>query len=164
MYGHNGLGALETITRTVADSVNGFRGAADHIQSQQFRALVEQLAGDRERIRDELQGELNRRGGPSEPGQSTLGQLHQAWLDLKARLVGPDDRAVHAEVERGEDYLKEQFETVMSREAMDEDIRAILERAYHRICDGRDRVVELGPRLEVAECQVSNNLAAPPLR
>jgi uncharacterized protein (TIGR02284 family) len=164
MYKHNGLEALETLTRVVADSIQGCREAAEHARGDHFRQKLERLADDRDRVHGELQSALSRRGGPDEPGQSTLGQIHQAWLDLKAKLGGDDDLAVMAEVERGEDYLKEKFETVMSRETMDEDIRDILERAYHQVCDGRDRILDFAARLKVAECQASNNLAMPAIR
>ena len=164
MYKHNGLGALETLTRTVADSIHGCREAAEHARDEDFRLSLERLAGDRARIHAELQSALSRRGGPDEPGQSTLGQIHQAWLDLKAKLAGDDDVAVVEEVDRGEDYLKEKFETVMSRESMDEDIRQILERAYHQVCDGRDQILEHGSRVKVAECRARNNLAMPVIR
>ena len=164
MYRHNGLGALETLTRTVADSVTGCKEAADHARSPDLRRMLEQLAADRVELHGVLQSQLSRRGGPSNPGGSTLGHLHHAWLDLKAHIPGSDDVDVIEEVIRGEDYLKEKFETVMSREAMDEDIRTILERAYHRVCNGRDLAVECGSRLEVTECVANSNLASPQLR
>ena len=164
MYRHNGLGALETLSRTVADSINGCKEAAEHARSSDLRRMLEQLAADRVELHDELQSQLSRRGGPSNPGGSTLGHLHHAWLEFKARIPGSDDLDVIEEVKRGEDYLKEKFETVISREAMDEDIRTILERAYHRVCEGRDLVVECGSRFEVTECVANNNLASPQLQ
>jgi len=135
MYSHTGLGALETLTRTVADSANGFLEAASHTRSLQLRELLERLAADRARLRDQLQSDLSRRGGPADAGGSTLGHLHQAWLNFRASIAGPDDDAVLEEVERGENYLKEKFETVMAHETLDEDIRTILERAYLCCCD-----------------------------
>ena len=164
MYGHNGLEALETLTRTVADSIHGCCEAAEHARDDQFRQMLERLAVDRARVHGELQAALARRGGREDPGQSTLGQIHQAWLDLKAKLGADDDLSVVTEVERGEDYFKEKFETVMSRGSIDEDIRDILERAYHQVCDGRDLILNAAARLKVSECQARNNLAMPAIR
>ena len=153
MYMHNGLDALDTLTETVADSVNGFRQGAEHAASNELRQMFEGLAEERSLLRDELLAELRRRGKASESKGSTLGQLHQAWIGLKSSISGRDDKVAIDGVRHGEAFLKEKFETVMSREEMDEDIRAIAERAYHRACDGHDLVRDLKRRMEVTECE-----------
>ena len=61
-----------------------------------------------------LKAEVRRLGGEPDQDGSTLGSLHQTWLDLKSAITGRDDKAIINEVERGEDYLKGKFETALN--------------------------------------------------
>lgn len=145
---NDGLAVLKTLSDTVADSVNGYRDAAQHVESDQFRQMFTQLADDRSQALSDLQSEVTRLGGSSDRDGSTLGNLHQRWLDFKANITGRDDKAVINEVERGEDYLKEKFETALGTESLDSSIRAVVERAYGSVRQGHDRVRDLKHSLE----------------
>ena len=150
MFGNDddGLTVLKTLTDTLADSVNGYREAAQHVDSEEFRQMFTQLADNRSQVLSDLQSEVGRLGGSAEREGSTLGHLHQRWLDLKATITGRDDKAVINEVERGEDYLKEKFETAMGSETLDRNIRDLIERAYGSVREGHDRVRDLKHSLE----------------
>ena len=150
MFGNDddGLTVLKTLTDTLADSVNGYRDAAQHVDSEEFRQMFTQLADNRSQVLSDLQSEVSRLGGSAEREGSTLGHLHQRWLDLKATITGRDDKAVINEVERGEDYLKEKFETAMGSETLDGNIRDLIERAYGSVREGHDRVRDLKHSLE----------------
>ena len=52
------------------------------------------------------------------------------------------------EVERGEDYLKEKFETALNADSLDADVRPAIERAYSSVREGHDRVSQLKHSLE----------------
>jgi uncharacterized protein (TIGR02284 family) len=145
---NDGLSLLKTLADTLADSVNGYRDAAQHVESGEFREMFTQMADDRSNALSDLQAEVSRRGGEADRDGSTLGSLHQRWLDLKASLTGRDDKAVINEVERGEDYLKEKFETALGSESLDADSRAVVERAYGSVREGHDRVRDLKHALE----------------
>lgn len=145
---NTGLAVLATLTDTLADSVNGYRDAAEHVESAEFRAMFTQLADDRVQALSDLQAEARRMGGSADSDGSTLGQLHQRWLDLKASLTGRDDKAVINEVERGEDYLKEKFEAALGTDSLDPALRAPIERAYESVRQGHDRVRDLKHSLE----------------
>ena len=151
MFGDNnndGRSLLATLTDTLADSVNGYRDAAQHVDSDQFRQMFTQLADDRSQALSDLQSELAGLGGSADRDGSTLGHLHQRWLDLKASITGRDDKAVINEVERGEDYLKEKFEAALETDSLDTNVRASIERAYSSVRRGHDRVSELKHSLE----------------
>ena len=89
--------------------------------------MFTQLADERARALSDLQAETARLGGTADSDGSTLGHLHQRWLDLKASITGRDDKAVVNEVERGEDYLKEKFEAALNTESLDAAVRAPIE-------------------------------------
>lgn len=143
------LATLKTLTSTLNDSVNGYREAANDVHSSEFRELFTQFADDRSRCSADLQSEVRRLGGEPDNDGSTMGSLHQTWLDLKAAVTGRDDKAIINEVERGEDYLKEKFEAALNSDNLTGESRMAVERAYQSVREGHDRVSALKHGLEV---------------
>jgi uncharacterized protein (TIGR02284 family) len=147
---NDGVTVLKTLTDTLADSVNGYREAGQHVESEEFRRLFTELGDNRSQALSDLEAELTRLGGTADRDGTTLGSLHQRWLDLKASITGHDDKAVINEVERGEDYLKEKFEAAMASDTLDGNVRGIVERAYGSVRGGHDRVSALKHSLETS--------------
>ena len=145
---NDGLAILATLTDTLADSVKGYRDAAQHVDSAEFRQMFTDLADQRSQALRDLEAELTRSGGSADRDGTTLGSLHQRWLDFKASITGNNDKAVINEVERGEDYLKEKFEAALASEVLDGDARAVVERAFGSVREGHDRVRDLKHSLE----------------
>ena len=143
------LATLKTLTSTLNDSVNGYRQAAEDVESSEFRDLFTQFADQRSRASADLQAEVRRLGGEPDQDGSTMGSIHQSWLDLKAAITGRDDKAVLNEVERGEDYLKEKFEAALSSDNLSGDSRMAVERAYQSVREGHDRMSALKHGLSV---------------
>ena len=110
--------------------------------------MFTQLASDREQAAAELKAEVRRQGGDPDEDGSTLGSLHQTWVDLKSAITGRDDKAIINEVERGEDYLKNKFETALGDDNLGTESRTIVERAYQSVREGHDRVSQLKHSLE----------------
>ena len=104
---------LNTLTATLIDSVNGYEDAPPTYRGQQpLTELFRKRQTSALRV-EELRGEVRRLGGDAEDGGSFLGKTHQRFHDLKAAITGRDEKAIINEVERGEDYLKEKFETAL---------------------------------------------------
>ena len=106
-----GITILNTLTATLIDSVNGYRDAAEDADAGRFQQIFRQRADERSRLAEELRAEVRRLGGNPEDDGSLLGKAHQRFMDLKSAITGRDDKAIINEVERGEDYIKEKFET-----------------------------------------------------
>jgi uncharacterized protein (TIGR02284 family) len=141
---------LNTLTATLIDSVEGYRDAAENTESGRFQELFRQMANDRSTCVEDLRAEVRRLGGEAEDEQSTMGSLHQRWLDLKAAITGRDDKAIINEVERGEDYLKAKFETALKSDDLAGESRAVVERAYQSVREGHDKVSALKHGMEAA--------------
>ena len=139
---------LNTLTSTLNDSVNGYREAAEHAEGTQFQQVFRDNAAERERVAGELQGEVRRLGGTPDEDGTMLGKTHQVFLDLKAAVMGRDDKAIVNEVERGEDYLKEKFETALADTNLTAESRDIVERAYQSVRKGHDQISQLKHGLE----------------
>jgi uncharacterized protein (TIGR02284 family) len=143
-----GTGVLETLTTTLIDSINGYRDAAQNAEGSQFQELFRRMADDRSRVAEDLRSEIRRLGGNPPDDGSFLGATHQRFLDLKAAITGRDDQAIINEVERGEDYLKEKFETALNSDDLPVESRSVIERAYQSVREGHDRVRDLKHGLE----------------
>ena len=52
---------------------------------------------------------------------------HQRFEDLKAAITGKDEKSIINEVERGEDYLKEKFETALNSDTLSGESRSVVE-------------------------------------
>ena len=139
---------LNTLTATLIDSVNGYRDAAAHSESSRFQELFRTNADERSRVVEQLRAEVSRLGGEPEDDQSTMGFLHQRFLDMKAAITGRDDKAVINEVERGEDYLKEKFETALNSGHLSGESRAVVEQAFQSVRKGHDQISSLKHGLE----------------
>ena len=142
------LTILKTLTSTLNDSVKGYRDSAEHVESQEFREMFNDFAAQREQAAMELKAEVRRLGGEPDEDGSTLGSLHQTWVDLKSAITGRDDKAIINEVERGEDYLKEKFETALADDNLGAECRTVIERAYQSVREGHDRMSQLKHSLE----------------
>ena len=139
---------LKTLTSTLNDSVNGYREAAEHAEGNQFQQIFRDNAAERARVAGELQGEVRRLGGTPDEDGTVLGKTHQAFLDLKAAVMGRDDKAIFNEVERGEDYLKEKFEAALKDDTLASESRDVVERAYQSVRQGHDQISQLKHGLE----------------
>jgi uncharacterized protein (TIGR02284 family) len=143
-----GSNVLETLTTTLIDSINGYRDAAENAHNNEFQQLFRRMADDRSRVAEDLRAEVRRLGGNPPDDGSFLGGAHQSFLDLKAAITGRDDKAIINEVERGEDYLKEKFETALNNSDVAPESRSVLERAYQSVREGHDRVRDIKRGLE----------------
>ena len=139
---------LNTLTATLIDSVNGYRDAADHAEGSQFQQLFRDNAAERERVAAELRSEVSRLGGNPEDDGSLMGKTHQRFLDLKAAVLGRDDKAIINEVERGEDYLKAKFKAAVEDDTLAPESRAVVERAYQSVLKGHDQISQIKHGLE----------------
>jgi uncharacterized protein (TIGR02284 family) len=140
---------LNTLIATLTDSVTGYEDAAANIEgSDRLQQLFRERAGERRGVIEELRTEVRRLGGDPEDGGTFLGKVHQRFLDLKAAIAGRDEKAIVDEVERGEDYLKEKFETALNSGYLSDETRAIVERANQSVRSGHDQVSALKHGLE----------------
>src|SRR5438445_11679840 len=114
MAEHSGaISTLNTLIATTIDSITGYEDSAQNIDSQRLREIFRQRANERQDIVEQLRAEVRRLGGDPEDGGSFLGKAHQRFEDLKAAVTGRDEKSIITEAERGEDYLKEKWQTAL---------------------------------------------------
>ena len=141
---------LNTLIATTIDSITGYEDSAANIESDRLRDIFRQRADERQQVVEELRLEVRRLGGNPEDDGSFLGKAHQRFEDLKAAVTDRDEKAIINEVERGEDYLKNKFETALDSDHLSGESRAVVERAYQSVRAGHDQISQLKHGLEAS--------------
>ena len=131
---------LNSLIETTLDSANGYKEAAENAQSSQYSSMFRDRAARRSQLVAELQQEVRSFGAEPETDQSTMGKMHNKFVDLKNAIVGGDDKAVINEVERGEDVIKAKYEAVLDDRDLPATARELINRAYGSIKADHDEV------------------------
>jgi uncharacterized protein (TIGR02284 family) len=140
---------LDDLITTTIDSIKGFERSAEDAPDSRFAGFFREMARDRREVVSALQAQSRALGGsPTEQG-SVAGTLHRRWEDLRAALGG-GDKAVIQEVERGEDYLKEEYDRALADTNVSEETRAIIRRCYESVRRGHDQASMLKRELSAA--------------
>ena len=142
------ISTLNTLIATTTDSINGYEKSADEIQDQRLQQIFRQRASDRQQVVQKLREEVRRLGGEPDEGGSFMGKAHQAFEGLKSAVTGGDEKSIVNEVERGEDYLKEKFETALNSDALNGDARSTVEQCYQSVRQGHDQMSQLKHGME----------------
>lgn len=141
---------IDDLIVTTIDSVRGYENATDHAEAGRFAAYFRAIAAERRKVIDLLSAQSRAIGGtPAEYG-STAGTIHRRWEDLRTALGG-GDKAILAEVERGEDYLMEEWRRVIDDERMDSSSMAVIEPCFEIVKRGHDRAKALRDELATAD-------------
>jgi uncharacterized protein (TIGR02284 family) len=142
------ISTLNTLIATTIDSVTGYENSAKDIDNQRFAQIFRERASERQQVVEELRNEVRRLGGNAEDDGSFLGKAHQRFEDLKAAVTGQDEKSIINEVERGEDYLKEKFETALNSDTLSGESRSVVERCYQSVRSGHDQMSQLKHGME----------------
>jgi len=142
------ISTLNTLIATTIDSVTGYENSAKDIANQRFAEIFRERANERQQVVEQLRAEVRRLGGNPEDDGSFMGKTHQRFEDMKAAITGQDEKAIINEVERGEDYLKEKFETVLNSDALSGESRSVVEHCYQSVRSGHDQMSQLKHGME----------------
>jgi uncharacterized protein (TIGR02284 family) len=149
MAEHSGaISTLNTLIATTIDSITGYEDSAENIHNERFRELFRERASERQQVVQQLREEVRRLGGDAEDGGSLLGKAHQRFEDLKAAITGRDEKAIINEVERGEDYLKDKWQTALQSGELKGESHDLVERLYQSVKSGHDQISQLKHGME----------------
>jgi len=137
------ISTLNSLIATTIDSITGYEDSAQNIDNERFREIFRQRANERQQVVEQLRSEVRRLGGDPEDGGSFLGKAHQRFEDLKAAVTGRDEKSIINEVERGEDYLKDKWQTALQSGDLKGETHDVVERCYQSIKSGHDQMSQL---------------------
>jgi uncharacterized protein (TIGR02284 family) len=133
------ISVLNSLIETTIDSVDGYRRSAQEATNSRFSAEFLERSNEREQVVSQLRDRVRQLGGNPEDDGSVLAAAHRAFLTLRDRVTGSDDKAVIAEVDHGESYLNGKWETALRDDRLSVETRSIIQSCYDSVRDGRDR-------------------------
>ncbi|MDQ3246676.1 MAG: PA2169 family four-helix-bundle protein [Pseudomonadota bacterium] len=142
------ISTLNTLIATTIDSVNGYEESAKNVEGERFQQMFRERASERQEIVQQLRETVRNLGGTPDDDASFLGKTHQMFADLKAAVTGRDEKAIINEVERGEDYIKDKYETALNGDSLTGEARSAVEQAYQSVRSGHDQISQLKHGME----------------
>ena len=134
---------LNGLIETTIDSVQGYEQAAALALNPRFKAMFEKRALARRELTGELETQVRASGGRPLTAGSVIGPVHRAFLSLRDRVSGQTDRPVIEEVERGEAFIRDQFDKAARDESLPEVARHLVTRAGGHIREDHDEITGL---------------------
>ena len=139
----NDISRLNGLITTTIDSVEGYREAAKDASSETFRTIFLERATERDRVVSDLQAEVRTLGGTPDDSGSALAGAHRVFVNLRDAVTGGDDKAVIAEVERGEDHIKAKYEAALTDSDLSPKTQSVIQRSYQSVKEGHDQMRDL---------------------
>ncbi len=140
----NTISILDDLIETLKDGQQGFREAAEDVQSHELKTLFGEYSLQRSQFAGELQS-LAHSLGEKEPETmgSVSGALHRGWINLKSALSSKDEHAILTECERGEDSAVAEYTKALAEEGLPGHVAEILQMQYKAVKAAHDRVRDL---------------------
>jgi len=146
------ISSLNDLIETCKDGEQGFRDAADGVQSSSLKTIFNEYARQRTQFASELQNQVNRIGGDPQTSGSATAALHRGWINLKSALTGKDDHAILAECERGEDSAVKNYQKALAQD-LPTDLRSVVEAQYRQVLEAHNRIRSLRDGSDTASSQ-----------
>jgi uncharacterized protein (TIGR02284 family) len=127
------------------DRAAGFEKAANDLDDVNIdlKTTFEQLAEQSRTNVTELAAAVGRNNGSPETGTSISGSLHRAWIDVKALFGGSDRKSILEECERGEDAIKNAYQTALRENDLEPEVQQLLYRQQQGINASHDTIKRL---------------------
>jgi len=109
------------------DAEKGYKNAAENIENSELKKFFTQRAAERKVFVEELKLEIVSINQEYDKNGSLLGDIHRAWMDLKAALSSNNDEAILEEAIRGEKASIEEYNAVLSEITLPKSTKSILE-------------------------------------
>ncbi|UZK67173.1 PA2169 family four-helix-bundle protein [Sphingomonas sp. M1-B02] len=147
MSDNHDVSKLDDLIVTTIDSIRGYEHSAEHAKTSRFAQFFTEMAAERRRVVEALSEKSRELGGTPADYGSTAATLHRRWEDLR-RALGGGDEAILSEIERGEDYLKEEYDRVLADERMSPGVRGVVQTCYRSVIEGHDQSRKFRDALE----------------
>lgn len=131
--------ALKDVISICRDAEQGFRGAANSVNSPALRNLFEEYSLQRAEFANELIHAGRTLGLVLDNPVGVGGVLHAGWMELKGMLTGHSEHQILTETARGEEMSLKTYRQALNMVLTDE-IRAILQRQVAEVEKASERI------------------------
>lgn len=104
---------LNKLITTLYDGENGYKEAAEEVQSKSLATRFRQLSQQRYDFGHEIKPFIKNQGGKVDKGGSIAANLHRVWMDLKTAVSTNDEEAIIKECIRGEESAVNSYEEAL---------------------------------------------------
>jgi uncharacterized protein (TIGR02284 family) len=141
---------LNSLIETTIDSVDGYRHSAGEATNPQFAEIFRRRAQEREEVVGLLRRRVVELGGEPEEEGGLLAKAHRQFLSLRDAVTGRDDKAVVAEVDRGESYLNGKWEAALADTGLSSGTQRLLNECYQSVRSGHDQWEQMNKSLSAS--------------
>jgi uncharacterized protein (TIGR02284 family) len=134
---------LKNLIRAGRDAEQGFLAAADSVPDPELVQVFAEFAVQRAKFVVELQDRVRTLRGDPEQAGTIGGEVHRAWLGLRAAIASNEIHAILAECERGEDMAVTMYRYALAERDVDPETRDIVQRQYEAVQAAHDRIRQL---------------------
>ena len=134
---------LNTLIATLIDSIEGYEKSAQEVDNSRYAHMFAARAAERQQALTKLQEAVVAQGAEAQDHGSLLGGIHRAFLSLREAVSSRDDAAIIEEIEHGEDYLEDKFETALDSDTLDPGPREAVKAAWASVKSGHDEMSAL---------------------
>jgi uncharacterized protein (TIGR02284 family) len=139
MFNDHDVTVLNSLIETTIDSVDGYRHSAGEATNPQFAEIFRTRAREREQVVAKLRERVTELGGTPEEEGGLLAKAHRQFLSLRDAVTGRDDKAVIAEVDRGESYLNGKWEAALADDGLSVETQRLIRDCYQSVRSGHEQ-------------------------
>ena len=150
MFNSHDVTVLNSLIETTIDSVDGYRHSADHATNEQFADIFRRRAQEREEVVGLLRRRVVELGGEPEEEGGLLAKAHRQFLSLRDTVTGRDDKAVVAEVDRGESFLNGKWEAALADQEVSAGTQRLLRECYQSVRSGHAQWEQMNKSLSAS--------------
>jgi len=134
---------LNRLIRASRDAELGFMAAADGAGDPELVQLFAEYGVQRAKYVVELQDRVRTLRGTPEDSGTVGGEVHRAWMGLKAAVDSNETHGILAECVRGEAAALLAYREALAERDVDEQTHDIIQRQYELVQAAHDRVRQL---------------------
>ena len=150
----NGVDTLNAMIAIALDGAGTLAKGADIVKDPRIKALLAELAGERDESVSRLKDEVRSLGGTPEDRGTVVGSAHRLYTEVKLALAPEDRRAVIDEVKRSEERVREKFQELLRQDgALSPAVREIVEQHFEQLRRSCSRVSQLELDCETAPAE-----------
>jgi uncharacterized protein (TIGR02284 family) len=131
------------------DCRQGYHSVADHTDDNRIETLFRGLGMQRGLQAEQLKQLIDANGETAEDSGSMAASAHRTWIDLRSALGG-GTTAMLEEAERGEDQIKEKYESSL-KESAGSAVTDLLNEQYAEVKAAHDKIRDLRDSYKAAK-------------
>jgi uncharacterized protein (TIGR02284 family) len=142
-FANSDIMEINDLLAATTDSISAYTDARDNVVASYFTPAFNERIVERQSILTALESEIRRLGGKPDQGGTMRAGANRMVANLKAAVLGRDDKAIIDQIERGEDHIMVKFETAMNNPELSSHAAEVIRECFATIKQGHDRMRDM---------------------